>query len=117
VRARCTACPDEFLADKPRFREWWTSSSGFVSGAELIIHNAPFDVSFLDRELDLIDRPGIGKHCPQITDTLRMARELNPGKRANLDALCERYQIDKFAAHAARRVCSMRSCSRRSTSR
>jgi DNA polymerase-3 subunit epsilon len=85
---------DEFLADKPRFREVVDEFLGFVSGAELIIHNAPFDVSFLDRELDLIDRPGIGKHCPQITDTLRMARELNPGKRANLDALCERYQID-----------------------
>ncbi len=85
---------DEFLADKPRFREVVDELLEFVSGAELIIHNAPFDVSFLDRELDLIDRPGIRKHCPEITDTLRMARELNPGKRASLDALCERYQID-----------------------
>jgi DNA polymerase-3 subunit epsilon len=85
---------DDFLADKPRFREVVDEFLEFVRDAELIIHNAPFDVSFLDRELDLIDRPAIGKHCPQITDTLRMARELNPGKRANLDALCERYQID-----------------------
>src|SRR5258708_19742649 len=66
----------------------------FVSGAELIIHNAPFDVAFLDHELALQDLQSIGHYCPLITDTLKMAKGLHPGKRNSLDALCERYQID-----------------------
>jgi DNA polymerase-3 subunit epsilon len=69
----------------------------FVRGAELIIHNAPFDVGFLDHELRLMDLQPITEHCPQITDTLRMARDLHPGKRNGLDALCERYQVDNSA--------------------
>ena len=87
----------EFLQDKPRFRELAAELLEFVRGAELIIHNAPFDVGFLDYELRLMDLQPISEHCPQITDTLRMARDLHPGKRNGLDALCERYEVDNSA--------------------
>jgi DNA polymerase-3 subunit epsilon len=87
----------EFLQDKPRFRELAAELVEFVRGAELIIHNAPFDVGFLDYELRLMDLQPISEHCPQITDTLRMARDLHPGKRNGLDALCERYEVDNSA--------------------
>ena len=83
----------DFLADKPRFADIADEFIEFVEGAELLIHNAPFDVGFLDAELALIGRPGIGTVCP-VTDTLAMAREMHPGKRNSLDALCERYQVD-----------------------
>jgi len=69
----------------------------FVSGAELIIHNAPFDVGFLDHELALLELQPISHYSPLITDTLKMAKGLHPGKRNSLDALCERYQIDNSA--------------------
>jgi DNA polymerase-3 subunit epsilon len=87
----------EFLQDKPRFRELAAELLEFVRGAELIIHNAPFDVGFLDYELRLMDLQPISEHCPQITDTLRMARDFHPGKRNGLDALCERYEVDNSA--------------------
>ena len=87
----------EFLQDKPRFREIALELLDFVSGGELIIHNALFDVSFLDNELALAGLEPIAAHCPTITDTLRMARDLHPGKRNSLDALCERYQVDNSA--------------------
>lgn len=87
----------EFLADKPRFREIVDEFLDYVSGAQLIIHNAPFDVAFLNHELHLLDRKPVAEHCPEIIDTLRMARELHPGKKNNLDALCERYQVDNSA--------------------
>lgn len=87
----------EFLQDKPRFRDVAEEFVEFVRGAELIIHNAPFDVGFLDYELGLLDRAAIAQHCTPITDTLRMARELHPGKRNSLDALCERYAVDNSA--------------------
>src|SRR5262245_13797777 len=87
----------EFLQDKPRFREVAREFLEFVRGAELIIHNAPFDVGFLDHELRLLDLQPITEHCPQVTDTLRMARDLHPGKRNGLDALCERYTVDNSA--------------------
>ena len=87
----------EFLRDKPRFREVASELLDFISGAELIIHNAPFDVCFLDNELALAGLEPIATHCPTITDTLRMARDLHPGKRNSLDALCERYQVDNSA--------------------
>ena len=87
----------EFLQDKPKMREVAKEFLDFVSGAELIIHNAPFDVGFLDHELTLLDLQPIGHYCPQITDTLKMAKGLHPGKRNSLDALCERYQIDNSA--------------------
>jgi DNA polymerase-3 subunit epsilon len=87
----------EFLADKPRFREIVDELLDYVSGAELVIHNAPFDVAFLNHELNLLDRKPITEYCPSIVDTLRMARELHPGKKNSLDALCERYQVDNSA--------------------
>lgn len=85
----------EFLQDQPRFadvaREWLD----FVSGAELVIHNAPFDVAFLDAELGrLPEQPGrVGDLC-QVLDTLALARQLHPGQRNGLDALCKRYSVD-----------------------
>lgn len=85
---------EEFLRDKPKFREIVNEFLNFVSGAELVIHNASFDTAFLNCELDLLDLKPISEHCPGIVDTLQMARDLHPGKRNNLDALCERYQID-----------------------
>jgi DNA polymerase-3 subunit epsilon len=87
----------EFLQDKPKFRDVAHEFLDFVREAELIIHNAPFDVAFIDFELGLLDLPGIGQCCSPITDTLRMARELHPGKRNGLDALCERYAVDNSA--------------------
>jgi DNA polymerase-3 subunit epsilon len=87
----------EFLQDKPRFREVARELLEFVRGAELIIHNATFDIGFLDHELRSLDLQPITEHCPQVTDTLRMARDLHPGKRNGLDALCERYAIDNSA--------------------
>jgi DNA polymerase-3 subunit epsilon len=85
---------NEFLLDKPRFRDIARQFLDYISGAELIIHNAAFDVAFLDRELTGIGLPPIARCCPAVTDTLRLARELHPGKRNGLDALCDRYQID-----------------------
>jgi DNA polymerase-3 subunit epsilon len=87
----------EFLRDKPKFREVIAEFLDFVSGAELIIHNSAFDVAFLDRELLLADMRPIATCCPSVVDTLRMARDLHPGKKNTLDALCERYQIDNSA--------------------
>lgn len=87
----------EFLQDKPKMREVAKEFLDFVSGAELIIHNALFDVGFLDHELVLLDLQPIGHYCPLITDTLKMAKGLHPGKRNSLDALCERYKIDNSA--------------------
>jgi DNA polymerase III subunit epsilon len=85
---------DEFLRDKPKFGEIASSLLEFVAGAELVIHNAAFDVGFLNRELDLLDRKPVTEYCPKITDSLALARELHPGKKNSLDALCERYGID-----------------------
>ena len=83
----------DFLADKPHFPDIAEEFVEFVEGAELLIHNAPFDVGFLNAEFALIGRPGLETVCA-VTDTLAMAREIHPGKRNSLDALCERYQID-----------------------
>jgi DNA polymerase-3 subunit epsilon len=87
----------EFLRDKPKFREIVNEFLDYVSGAELIIHNAPFDVAFLNHELAHADCKQITEYCRDILDTLRLAREMHPGKRNSLDALCERYQIDNSA--------------------
>ncbi|MDE1942457.1 MAG: DNA polymerase III subunit epsilon [Betaproteobacteria bacterium] len=84
----------EFLSDKPRFAEVVDQFLEFVQGAELIIHNAAFDLGFLDHELRQLGRDPLTQLCPQVTDTLTMARELHPGKRNTLDALCERYGVD-----------------------
>jgi len=89
----------EFLQDKPKFREIAAEFLEYVNGAELIIHNAAFDVEFLNRELALLDLPPIEQHCATVVDTLRLAKDLHPGKRNSLDALCERYQVNN--AHRA----------------
>lgn len=88
---------EEFLADKPKFGDVVDEFLGFVEGAELIIHNAPFDVGFLNAELERVARNPITDYCEAVTDTLRLARNLHPGKRNSLDALCERYAIDNSA--------------------
>jgi len=84
----------EFLADKPRFGEVVGDFLDYIRGAELIIHNAAFDVEFLDVELDRIGAEPIVGQVAGILDTLAQARELHPGRKNSLDALCERYQID-----------------------
>lgn len=84
----------EFLEDKPKFREIAAEFLEYVRGAELIIHNAAFDVEFLNLELARIGQPPIAEHCAVIVDSLKLARELHPGKKNSLDALCERYQVD-----------------------
>ena len=85
----------EFLATKPKFADVVEELLDFVRGSELIIHNAPFDTAFLDRELKLFDSTSgsIADHC-RIFDTLTLARELHPGQRNSLDALCRRYEVD-----------------------
>lgn len=85
----------EFLADKPRFADIADDFLRFVEGAELIIHNAPFDVGFINHELRLLESSllPIGERC-DIIDTLMMARKKHPGQRNSLDALCKRYGID-----------------------
>ncbi len=87
----------EFLSDKPKFRDIAAEFLDFIKDAELVIHNAAFDIAFLNRELDLADLKPATDYCAGVVDTLRMARELHPGKRNGLDALCERYQIDNSA--------------------
>ena len=84
----------EFLQDKPRFADIAAEFLDFVRGAELIILNAPFDIGFLNAELALLDMAPIETVCHGVTDTLRMAKELYPGKKNNLNALCERYGVD-----------------------
>jgi DNA polymerase III subunit epsilon len=92
----------EDLADKPRFGDIADELLDFVQGAELLIHNAEFDVAFLNAELERIGRPRIETVCT-ISDTLAMAREMNPGRKNSLDALCERYAVDhsKRTLHGA----------------
>lgn len=85
---------DAFLADKPPFADKVTEFLEFISGAELVAHNAPFDVGFLDYEMQLLGRPERMAALCKVTDTLAMARKIYPGKRNNLDVLCERYGID-----------------------
>lgn len=84
----------EFLQDKPKFRDIFQSFLDFISGGELVIHNAPFDVGFLNCELGLMSLPAVTDYCRSVVDTLKLAKELHPGKRNSLDALCERYQVD-----------------------
>ena len=84
----------EDLMAKPKFAEVAKEFLDFVAGAEVIIHNADFDVEFLDLELGRARLKPLKEHVGQITDTLFLSRELNPGRKASLDALCERYAID-----------------------
>ncbi len=85
---------DEFLRDKPKFADIAAEFAEYVRGAELIIHNAGFDVEFLDLELARAGLEPVDKLCAGVFDTLKLARELHPGKRSSLDALCERYGVD-----------------------
>jgi DNA polymerase-3 subunit epsilon len=84
----------EDLMAKPKFAEVAKELLDFVAGAEIIIHNADFDVEFLDQELARARLKAFKEYVGQITDTLFMSRELNPGRKASLDALCERYGIN-----------------------
>jgi DNA polymerase-3 subunit epsilon len=86
---------DEFLADKPLFGHVADELLEFVRDAEIIIHNAAFDVGFLDAELRRIGRPCFTEHCgPRVIDSLSMARETFPGKSNSLDALCKRFEVN-----------------------
>ena len=85
---------NEFLKDKPKFAETVNDILEYLQGAEIIIHNAAFDVSFLTKELELAGRPAFGNFVGSVTDTLAMAKELYPGKRNSLDALCDRLGVD-----------------------
>ena len=84
----------EFLQDKPLFAEVADDFLEFVDGAELIIHNAPFDIGFLDCELALLQRSDRMSDHVTVLDTLELARDLHPGQRNSLDALCKRYEVD-----------------------
>lgn len=84
----------EFLDDKPVFAEVAEDLLEFIDGAELIIHNAPFDVGFLDYELSLLGREDRLADHASVLDSLELARDLHPGQRNSLDALCKRYEVD-----------------------
>ena len=85
---------EEFLADKPLFGHIVDDLLAFVRDAEVIIHNAAFDVAFLDAELERLGRPPFAAHCGSITDSLALARAQFPGKFNSLDALCKRFGVD-----------------------
>ncbi|MDT8449264.1 MAG: DNA polymerase III subunit epsilon [Wenzhouxiangellaceae bacterium] len=85
---------DEFLADQPKFAEVADELVAFIRDSELVIHNAPFDVGFLDAELARLPEPVRVTDVAQVLDTLELARELHPGQRNSLDALCRRYEVD-----------------------
>jgi DNA polymerase III subunit epsilon len=89
----------EFLSDKPKFVEIVDEFRDYIQGAQVIIHNAPFDVGFLDEELKRVGMPVFKEHISEIVDTLVQAKEMHPGKRNSLDALCDRYGISN--AHRA----------------
>jgi DNA polymerase III subunit epsilon len=85
---------NEFLKDKPKFADVVDDILQYLQGAEIIIHNAAFDVGFLNKELELTGRPAFRSYVDSITDTLAMAKEMYPGKRNSLDALCDRLGVD-----------------------
>ena len=85
---------NEFLRDKPKFAAVVDELMEYCAGAEIIIHNAAFDVGFLNKELDLLGRQAFTGHVGKVTDTLAMAKEMYPGKRNSLDALCDRLGVD-----------------------
>ena len=85
---------NEFLRDKPKFAAVADDLMEYVAGAEIIIHNAAFDVGFLNKELELLGRPAFPTFVDRVTDTLAMAKEMYPGKRNSLDALCDRLGVD-----------------------
>ncbi|WEF34662.1 DNA polymerase III subunit epsilon [Pseudoduganella chitinolytica] len=83
----------EFLSDKPRFHEIVEELREYIRGAEVIIHNAPFDLGFLNHEFRMLNLPSFDEHIGGVIDTLVQAKELRPGKRNSLDALCDFYGI------------------------
>jgi DNA polymerase-3 subunit epsilon len=83
----------EFLKDKPKFADIAETFRKYVEGAEIIIHNAAFDLAFLDEEFRLVGYPKFETVVANVVDSLKMARELHPGRRNSLDALCERYEV------------------------
>ncbi len=85
---------NEFLRDKPKFSEVAEDLMAYCAGAEIIIHNAPFDLSFLNKELELIGQPPFKTVVASVVDTLVMAKDMFPGKRNSLDALCDRMGVD-----------------------
>jgi DNA polymerase-3 subunit epsilon len=86
---------NESLEDKPRFADVTDEFLAFIRDAELIIHNAPFDVGFINHEFSLLDTsPGVVTDYCTVLDTLTLARRMHPGQRNSLDALCRRYDID-----------------------
>jgi len=93
----------EFLKDKPKFEAIAADLLEYLADAELVIHNAPFDLGFLNMELALIGKPPLKTHVANVIDTLVMAKELFPGKRNSLDALCDRLEVDNSgrALHGA----------------
>ena len=84
----------EFLRDKPKFAEVAEEILRYLEGAEIIIHNAAFDIGFLDKELERLGKPVFTSFVSEVTDTLAMAKQLYPGKRNSLDALCDRLGVD-----------------------
>lgn len=84
----------EFLQDKPRFADIANELITFIADAELIMHNAPFDVGFLNCEFGLIEQKPVESIVAKVTDTLKIAKEMRPGQRNSLDALCKHYGID-----------------------
>lgn len=85
---------DDFLADKPHFAAVAGELVTFLAGAEVLIHNASFDLAFLDAELERLGLPPTAQHVGAVTDTLHLAREMFPGKSNSLDALCKRLEVD-----------------------
>jgi DNA polymerase-3 subunit epsilon len=85
---------EEFLADKPLFDAVVDDLLAYLASAEIIIHNAAFDIGFLDKELERCGRPHLAEQVAQVTDSLLMAREMFPGKSNSLDALCKRLEVD-----------------------
>ena len=85
---------NEFLRDKPKFSAIADELLAYLQGAEVIIHNAPFDIGFLNKELELLGRAPVTECVAKVTDSLMMAKELFPGKRNSLDALCDRLEVD-----------------------
>ncbi len=86
---------DEFLEDKPTFDLVVEDLLAFVKGSNVVMHNASFDIGFLNMELDKLGMGVFGDYCEEVIDSLTMARRLHPGRRNSLDALCERYAIDR----------------------
>ncbi len=85
---------NEFLKDKPRFAERVEEILAYMQGAEVIIHNAPFDLGFLNKELERLGKPPFKSFVSGVIDSLAMAKEMFPGKRNSLDALCDRLEVD-----------------------